>query len=185
MDNPDAVAAGAQRRRAGGSGRRRARYPSRTRAAAPPPSENPFGEPPRRTTRCAACASGSAARWRRSARWWRSSASAIKALLLRAAEPEAAGHGGHGAGVGRGLQPVLRLGVRGGLRGAAVRARDGPRDPAAPRGDQGERADVHPLHGRGDLRRSLGDNALAEARVGLAGPILGSVGAAAWRWSAS
>ena len=42
-----------------------------------------------------------------------------------------------------------------------------------------------PFMGAAIFARSLGDNALAEARVGLAGPILGSVGAAAVAWWAS
>ena len=65
-----------------------------------------------------------------------------------AAQPEAVHHHRHRADLRRRLQPLLGLGVRRGLRGAAVHPRDGPRDRAAPRGDQGERANVHPLHGR-------------------------------------
>ncbi len=80
------------------------------------------------------CASASAARWRRSRRCSRSSSRRSKALPAAAAQAQAADDRRHGAGLGRRLLAVLGLGVRGGLRGAAVRARDGPRDPAAPRG---------------------------------------------------
>ncbi len=51
-----------------------------------------------------------------------------------AAEGQAAHDHRYGARLGRRLQPVLRLGVRRRVRAAAVRARDGPRVPAAPRG---------------------------------------------------
>src|SRR5262245_34799544 len=56
------------------------------------------------------------------------------------------------APVGRRVRADLELEVRDRLRAAAPGPRDGPRDPAAPRGDQGRRADVHPVPrgGRGD-----------------------------------
>ena len=44
----------------------------------------------------------------------------------------------------------LGVPVRARVRGPAARPRDGPRDRAPPRGDQGLRADVHPVPGRGD-----------------------------------
>ena len=97
-----------------------------------------------------------------------------------AAEAQAADDVGHGARLGRRLQPVLGLAVRGRLRRAAVRARDGPRDPAAPRGHQGQRADVHPVPRRRRLRRSRSATTRWPRRAsGLAGPILGTLGAAA------
>ena len=37
-------------------------------------------------------------------------------------------------------------------------------------------ADVHPVPRRRRRRKSMGDDAAAEARVGLAGPVLGSLG---------
>ena len=88
-----------------------------------------------------------------------------------AAEAQDPGHGSHGAGVNRRIQPVVRLGVRGRLCRAAVRSRDGPRGAAATRGHQGERADVHPVSGRSDLsqvarRKRAGRSAGGTCRAG-------------------
>ena len=66
-----------------------------------------------------------------------------------------------------------------GLRGADVHPRDGPRDPAAPRGLKASAPMFIPFLGAVMIAKSLGENALAEARVGLAGPVLGTAGAAA------
>ena len=73
-----------------------------------------------------------------------------------APESQAPDHVGHRAGVGGRLLPVLGLDLRRRLRVADLRPRDGPRDPAAPRGHQGQRADVHPLHGSGHQRPLAG-----------------------------
>ena len=71
------------------------------------------------------------------------------------------------------------------LRRAAVRARDGPLDPAQARGRQPAAAWCSSRSSApSSARKSLGGNALAEARVGLAGPILGSLGALAVALSA-
>ena len=75
---------------------------------------------------------------------------AIKGAVLLLPKLKLLTTAGHRARVGRRVLAVLGLDVRGRLRRAAVRARDGPRDPAAPRGHQGERADVHPVPGRRD-----------------------------------
>ena len=65
-----------------------------------------------------------------------------------AAEAEAADDRGHDARLDRGLRVDLGRSVRRRLRRPAARPRDGPRDPASPRGHQGQRADVHPVPGR-------------------------------------
>ena len=72
------------------------------------------------------------------------------------AEVQAAGHGGHDGGVGRRLRHHLGLPVRRRLRDPAAGPRDGPRDRAAARGHPRQRADVHPLPGRGDQRPLAG-----------------------------
>ncbi len=69
-----------------------------------------------------------------------------------AAEAEVPDHLGVDAGLDRGLRADLGLAVRGRLRAAAARARDGSRDPASARGRRGLGADVHPLPRRRDLR---------------------------------
>ena len=84
------------------------------------------------------------------------------ALLLKfgkvgaaaAAEGQVPDDLGVDARLGRRLRAHLGLEVRGRLRRAAVRPRDGPRHPAAARGRQGERAGVHPVPRRG-RRRAL------------------------------
>ena len=78
--------------------------------------------------------------------------------------------------------PDLGLDVRGRLRGAAVRPRDGPRHPAAPRGRAAERAGVHPVPRRRRRRAARSAaRALAEARVGPRRP--GARHARARSWS--
>ena len=57
--------------------------------------------------------------------------------------PAALQDAGEHARLGRGLHPVLRLEVRGRIRAAAVRARDGARHRAAGSGRESQRADVH------------------------------------------
>ena len=81
--------------------------------------------------------------------------------------------------VGR-LRADLGLEVRGRLRRAAVHARAGPLHPAAARGRQADAAwSSSRSSAPRSATRSLGGSALAEARVGLAGPILGSLATAA------
>ena len=138
-------------RRAGSA--RRPHRRCRPRRAPAHPGENPFGEPPRSAGAGAQPAQAHRQRARGDRRAGREVlAPRSKALLLLLPKLKLLDDGGHGARVGRGLLAVLRLDVRGRLRGAAVRARDGPRDRAAPRGHQGERADVHPLPRRRDHR---------------------------------
>ena len=76
------------------------------------------------------------------------------------------------------LRAHLGLEVRGRLRRAAVRPRDGPRDPAAPRGRARHAPIFIPFLGAVVWAKPLGGDAPAEARVGLAGPVLGTLGAA-------
>ena len=66
----------------------------------------------------------------------------------RAAQRQDLPHRRHRAHLRRRLQPLLGLDLRGRLRRLDLHPRDGPRDRAAPRGHQGQRTDVHPLHGR-------------------------------------
>ncbi|CAA9516867.1 MAG: Membrane metalloprotease, partial [uncultured Solirubrobacterales bacterium] len=76
-----------------------------------------------------------------------------------AAEDQAFHDLGVDARLHRRLRADLGLELRGRLRPAAARARDGPRLPAPPRGHQGLGAAVHPLPGRGG-----GDEADAQGR---------------------
>ena len=87
---------------------------------------------------------------------------------------------GHRPRLGRRLLAVVRLVVRRRLRGAAVRPRDGPRDRScAAKASRRARRCSSPSWAPSITCASLGDDALAEARVGLAGPVLGTAGAAA------
>ena len=93
------------------------------------------------------------------------------------AEHQTARYRRHGAGLRRRLLVVLGVDIRRGLRAAAVRPRDGPRHTAAPRRHQGSRPMFIPFLGAAVMMKSMPDDALAEARVGLAGPVLGTLGA--------
>ena len=70
-------------------------------------------------------------------------------VLLAAAQAQAADDVGHDARLGRRLRLIWGWKFARRLRGAAVRPRDGPRHPAAPRGRRGQRAGVHPVPRRG------------------------------------
>ena len=143
-----------------GALRSRAPAPALAPAPLPPggapsqdsPLEDPFGSARASAGRAAQAPGGGGGSPRSS----RSSAkffAAIKAGAPAAAEGQAADHRRHGARLGRRLLAAVGLVVRGGLRDAAVRPRDGPRDPAAPRRAEGERADVHPLPRRRHRRQ--------------------------------
>ena len=103
----------------------------------------------------------------------------LKGAAARAAEAQAADHVGLDAGLGRGLRADLGVAVRGRVRRAAVHPRARALHPAAPRGRQADLHGLHPSWGAAVGARSLGGSAIAEARVGLAGPILGSLACAA------
>ena len=92
----------------------------------------------------------------------------LKAVLLILGQVKLLATAGHDARLRRCLRDDLGLLVRPGLRGPAARARDGARDRAAPRGDQGQRAHVHSVHGSLDHR--------ALARRGRAGRGAGRAG---------
>src|SRR3984893_17087736 len=84
-----------------------------------------------------------------------------------ASEAEAADYVGHDAGLDRRLEPVLLLFVH--EMGHVIQLRREGIKASAPM--------FIPFMGAFITAKSLGQNALAEARVGLAGPILGSLGA--------
>ena len=103
----------------------------------------------------------------------------LKAILLLLPKLKLLASTRDDARLARRLRTALGMAVRRRLHRAAVRPRDGPRDRAPARGDQGERADLHPIPGRGD-RRALARRQRAGRGAGrLAGPILGSIGSAA------
>ena len=82
----------------------------------------------------------------------RRSVSEVQDGPAAAAEAQAAHHCRHNARLDRRLQLRVRVDVCDRLCRASARARDGTRDRAAPRGHQGQSADVHPLPRRGYQR---------------------------------
>ena len=157
--------------------------PRRRRRPAQPdprPSENPFGEAHRApAARGGTSASGSAARWRRSGALFAKFFAAIKGALL--------------------LLPKLKLLTTAGTALVSVAAYSlcsgwtfavgfvvllfvhemGHVIQLRREGIKASAPMFIPFLGAVVTAKSLGDNALAEARVGLAGPVLGTLGAAA------
>ena len=114
------------------------RHPRRRRA----PATDAFGRPQRSWIREKLGAAGAAIV---------ALLAKLKAVLLLLPKIKLLATAGTRAGLGRRLQRDLGLAVRGRLRGPALHPRDGACGRAAPPRHQGERADVHPLHGRRDL----------------------------------
>ena len=141
-----------------------------------PRAAEPVRASPTRTQR-AAGAPAQAHQRARSPRSWRSLAkffAAIKGVLLLLPKLKLLTTAGTALVSVAAYCAVLGLDVRDRLRAAAVRARDGTRDRScAARGSRRARRCSYRSWARSSPPSSLGENALAEARVGLAGPILG------------
>ena len=99
---------------------------------------------------------------------------AIKGARAVAAQAEAADDLGHRAGIGGRLQPVLGLEFAAGFVVLLFLHEMGHVIALRREGIKASTPMFIPFLGAAIFAKSLGDNALAEARVGLAGPILGT-----------
>jgi hypothetical protein len=138
-------------------------------AAVPPEPVRPSGSQP--PSGCGACSARCSWRARFALKFGKVALLALPKLkILTDVRVDAREH--------RGVLADLGLEVRRRLRGPALHPRDGARPPAAAGGLQASAPMFIPFLGAVISAKSLGRDAAAEARVGLAGPDPGTAGAA-------